>query len=44
MIEGGWPFIWAAYALTIGGLAILALVVVLRLRYWASRARKLDRP
>lgn len=44
MIEGGWSFVWTAYALTMGALALLALVVVLRLRHWAKRARELDRP
>lgn len=43
MIEGGWSFVWTAYALTLTALAILALVVVLRLRHWARRAKELDR-
>jgi heme exporter protein CcmD len=43
MIEGGWTFVWTAYALTVGALAGLALVVVLRLRHWADRAKQLER-
>jgi heme exporter protein D len=43
MIEGGWPFIWTAYALTLAALALLSLVVVARLRHWAKRARGLER-
>lgn len=42
MIEGGWAYIWPAYAVTLGALLVLTLVVVLRLRHWAERARKLD--
>jgi len=43
MIEGGWPFIWTSYALTVGALAVLALFVMLRLRHWAKKAKELDR-
>jgi heme exporter protein CcmD len=43
MIAGGWNFVIAAYAVTLGGLAMLALSVVLRARTWAKRARELDR-
>jgi heme exporter protein D len=43
MIEGGWAFVWAAYALTISALAVLGVAVMLRLRHWARRARELDR-
>lgn len=43
MIEGGLSFVWTAYALTLAALAILALVVVARLRHWARRAKELDR-
>lgn len=44
MIEGGWSFVWAAYA--VAGVALVALsgAVALRLRHWAKRARELDRP
>ncbi|MBS0385362.1 MAG: heme exporter protein CcmD [Proteobacteria bacterium] len=42
MIAGGWNFVIAAYAVTFGGLAILALVVAIRARQWANRARSLD--
>jgi heme exporter protein CcmD len=43
MIEGGWAYVWAAYALALGALGVLALLVLLRLRHWAKRARELDR-
>jgi len=43
MIEGGWPFVYAAYALTLGALAVLALVSTLRLRAWAKRAKELEK-
>jgi hypothetical protein len=42
MIAGGWNFVIAAYAVTLGGLAALALLVALRARQWAKRARELD--
>ncbi|HRK63407.1 MAG TPA: heme exporter protein CcmD [Terricaulis sp.] len=44
MIEGGWPFVWASYALMGGAFAALIVVVLLRARHWAREARKLDRP
>ncbi|MEZ5960797.1 MAG: heme exporter protein CcmD [Hyphomonadaceae bacterium] len=44
MIEGGWEFIWPAYAVALGALAVLAIVVVTRLRAWERRARDLDKP
>lgn len=40
MIEGGWAFIWSAYGVACGALAVLTLVVVLRLAHWAKRARQ----
>ena len=43
MIEDGWAYIWGAYALAIGALAVLALVVMLRLAQWSRRARELER-
>jgi hypothetical protein len=42
MISGGWNFVIAAYAVTLGGLAVLAIIVTLRARAWAKRARELD--
>lgn len=42
MIEGGWAFINAAYAVTVLGLGTGALIVFLRARHWAKRARELD--
>lgn len=42
MISGGWAFVIAAYVVTLGGLAVLALAVIVRARTWAKRARQLD--
>lgn len=42
MIEGGWAFIWASYAVTVAGLGVAAIVVALRLRHWARAARALN--
>lgn len=41
MIEGGWTYIWASYAVTVVGLGAAALVAALRLRHWAARAREI---
>ena len=43
MIEGGWAFVWAAYGVALGGLLVLTVVVVARLRSWERRARELDK-
>jgi heme exporter protein D len=43
MIEGGWAFVWPAYAVALGGLGVLAVVIVARLRSWERRARNLDK-
>jgi hypothetical protein len=42
MIEGGWPFINAAYAVTVLALGAAVLIVYLRARHWAKRAGELD--
>jgi heme exporter protein D len=42
MIQGGWSYVWAAYAVTVSGLAALALIVTLQARRWAARARALE--
>jgi heme exporter protein D len=42
MIEGGWDFIWAAYAVSLGALAVLVAVVVSRLAHWSKAAQALD--
>jgi heme exporter protein D len=42
MIEGGWPFIWAAYGVSMGALAVLVAVVVARLAHWSKAVRALD--
>ena len=41
MIEGGWNFVWPAYAVALGALTVLTVVVVARLRTWEKRAREL---
>ncbi|MGD9980866.1 MAG: heme exporter protein CcmD [Hyphomonadaceae bacterium] len=43
MIEGGWSFVWSAYAIALGAIALLTVVVLLRLRVWSRRARELDK-
>ncbi len=42
MIEGGWAFVVAAYAVTISALIVLAAVVMLRARRWAKQAKELE--
>ncbi len=42
MISGGWTFVIAAYVVTLGGLAVLAMAIALRARAWARRVRELD--
>ncbi len=44
MIEGGWNFVWPAYAVTLGALGVLALFIVMQLRVWSKRAKDLDKP
>jgi hypothetical protein len=44
MIQGGWEDVWPAYAVALGGLTTLAVVVLARLRSWSRKARELDRP
>lgn len=41
MIEGGWAYIWGAYAIGAVALVVLTLVVAWRLAHWARRARAL---
>jgi hypothetical protein len=43
MIQGGWEYIWPAYAVAVGGLTTLTVIVLARLRAWSRRARDLDR-
>jgi hypothetical protein len=43
VIEGGWGYIWAAYALALGAIGVLTAVVLARLRTWTARARDLDK-
>ena len=42
MIEGGWPFVIAAYCVSAAGLGALVLWVSLRARFWAKRAQQLE--
>ncbi|MGE0594725.1 MAG: heme exporter protein CcmD [Hyphomonadaceae bacterium] len=42
MIEGGWSFVIPAYVITLAMVAGLALNAILRARYWAREAKKLD--
>lgn len=44
MIEGGWPFVTAAYAVVALALFALAASILLRARHWAREARKLEKP
>jgi len=43
MIEGGWAYIWPAYGVGFVAFSVLTIAVVLRLRYWAAEARKLEK-
>lgn len=44
MIEGGWAYVWPAYAIALCALAALTVTVLVRLRTWSRRARELDKP
>lgn len=39
MIEGGWAYIWSAYAVAAVALVTLTVSVLWRLAYWAKRAK-----
>lgn len=43
MIEGGWSYVWPAYAVALGGLLVLTVVVLAQLRTWERRAKDLDK-
>ena len=43
MIEGGWDFVWAAYAIAFGALGVLAVVVLRACGRGRKRARELDK-
>jgi heme exporter protein D len=43
MIDGGWGYIWSAYALALGTLLVLAIVVLARLAHWSKRAKELEK-
>ncbi len=42
MIQGGWDYVWPAYAITVAALLALTIVVALRAAHWAKRARALE--
>jgi heme exporter protein CcmD len=42
MIEGGLPYVYAAYAVAALLLGALTLTIALRARHWAKEARELD--
>lgn len=42
MIEGGWSYIVAAYAVAVVALVALTLSVILRAHHWAKQARALE--
>jgi hypothetical protein len=44
MIEGGWAYIWPAYAIALGAIGLMTVVVLMRLRTWSRRAGKLEKP
>lgn len=41
LVEGGWSFVAAAYAVSLAALAVVCVVVVARLIYWSGKAREL---
>ncbi len=42
MIEGGWSFVWSAYAVAGAGLGVLTCVAVARFLHWRKQARALE--
>lgn len=42
MIEGGWSFVVAAYAITATALVALIAIILWRWAVWARRARELE--
>lgn len=44
MIEGGWFYVYASYAVAGLSLIALALGVMLNIRHWARRAKELEEP
>lgn len=44
MIEGGWPFVVAAYAVAAFALTVLVSAILFGARRWSREARKLDNP
>lgn len=44
MIDGGWPYVLAAYAVAGAALFVLAAIVLASARRWSREAKKLERP
>lgn len=42
MIADGLSYVTAAYVVALGGLGVLALVLIVRARAWAKRAAELE--
>ena len=42
-VEGGWAYVWGAYALALCALGVLAAIVARRAAHWARQARALDK-
>lgn len=42
MIEGGWSFVWAAYAVASVAFIGMAAALIARFLYWRKQARALE--
>jgi heme exporter protein D len=42
MIEGGWTFVWSAYAVAAAGLGALVVIALARFLHWRKAARALE--
>ncbi|MEQ1617435.1 MAG: heme exporter protein CcmD [Terricaulis sp.] len=40
MVTDAWPYIWAAYVVTVASLGVLTLVVVVRAARWGKLAKR----
>ena len=43
MIEGGWDYVWPAYAISIVALVAVTLAIALHAVHWAKRAKALEK-
>lgn len=43
MIEGGWPFVWASYAVASTAFVALTVYVVMRLMHWSAKAKQIEK-